>query len=87
MELKVEITDEAGNVRKFVISKSVPGEEKTLNDFILEALAISEEKRKLPLKVFCPNGEETYPRICMKFVNFGSSILGDNLEAMFIDWR
>ena len=45
MELKVVITDEAGNVRNFVISKSAPGEEKNLNDFILEAFAISEEKK------------------------------------------
>ena len=40
---------------------------KTINDFIKELQNISEEKRKLPLIIFCPNGEETYPKIRMRW--------------------
>lgn len=85
MEYKVQITDEAGNVQQYVVSSS--SEDKSLNDFILEALQISEDKRKLPLKIQCPNGLEVYPSIKMKFENYGSPILGDKLEAMHIAWR
>ena len=86
MEYKVQITDEAGNVFLYDVSRSSCSE-KTLNDFILEALQISEDKRKLPLKIQCPNGLEVYPSIKMKFENYGSPILGDKLEAMHITWR
>jgi len=58
-----------------------------LDDFILEALQISEDKRKYPLKMMYPNGQEVYPSIKMKFEKFGSSILGDKLESMHITWR
>lgn len=87
MEYKVQITDEDGNVRQYNVSRSSPSEDKSLNDFILEALLISEDKRKLPLKTQCPNGLEVYPSIKMKFENYGSPLLGDNLEAMHITWR
>jgi hypothetical protein len=87
MEYKVQITDEAGNVGQYVISCSSPSEDKNLNDFILEALQISENKRKMPLLIQCPNGLEVYPSIKMKFANFGSPILGDKLESMHITWR
>ena len=86
MEYKVQITDEAGNVQQYV-SRSSSSEDKNLNDFILEALRISEDKRKLPLKTQCPNGLEVYPSIKMKFENYGSPILGDKIEAMMITWR
>ena len=86
MEYKVQITDEDGNVQQYVVSRS-SSEDKSLNDFILEALRISEDKRKLPLKTQCPNGLEVYPSIKMKFENYGSPILGDKLEAMHITWR
>ena len=87
MEYKVQITDEAGNIRHYNVSSSSFSEEKSLNDFILEALQISEDKRKLPLKIQCPNGLEVYPSIKMKFENYGSPLLGDKLEAMMITWR
>lgn len=87
MEYKVQITDEAGNIRQYNVSCSSSSEDKSLNDFILEALQISEDKRKLPLKIQCPNGLEVYPSIKMKFENYGSPLLGDKLEAMYITWR
>jgi hypothetical protein len=87
MEYKVQITDEAGNVQQYVVSSSSSSEDKSLNDFILEALRISEDKRKLPLKTQCPTGLEVYPSIKMKFENYGSPLLGDKLEAMHITWR
>ena len=59
----------------------------TLNDFIIEALQISDDKKRLPLIIQCPNGLEVYPSIKMKFENYGSPILGDKLEAMSISWR
>ena len=83
----VEITDENGNSYNYSISRSPYGQDKTLDDFILEALQISEDKRRLPLKTQCPNGLEVYPSIKMKFENYGSSLLGDKLEAMIITWR
>lgn len=58
----------------------------TLNDFIIEALQISNDKKRLPLIIQCPNGLEVYPSIKMKFENYGSPILGDKLEAMSISW-
>lgn len=87
MEYKVQITDEVGNVHQYVISSNSSYEDKSLNDFILEALQVSEDKRKLPLKTQCPNGLEVYPSIKMKFENYGSPILGDKLESMHITWR
>jgi len=87
MEYKVQITDETGNIQEYIIERSSSSEDKSLNDFILEALRISEDKRKLPLKTQCPNGLEVYPSIKMKFENYGSPLLGDKLEAMHITWR
>lgn len=87
MEYKVQITDEVGHVKEIVVNSSSSSEDKSLNDFILEALQVSEDKRKLPLKTKCPNGLEVYPSLKMKFENYGSPILGDKLEAMYITWR
>lgn len=87
MKYEFKITDEAGNVFLYDVSRSSSAEEKSLNDFILEALQISEDKRKLPLKTQCPNGLEVYPSIKMKFENYGSSIFGGKIEAMHITWR
>ena len=84
MEYKVEVKDEKGNTRQYVLKCSFLGEEKNLNDFILKALQISEEKRKLPLLIQCPNGLEVFPSIKMKFENLGSPLLGDRLEAMTV---
>lgn len=87
MEYTLKITNENGEVFETTISSSSSNEEKNLNDFILEAIQISEDKRKLPLKIQSPNGLEFYPSIKMKFENYGSPLLGDKLEAMMITWR
>ncbi len=87
MKYNITITDENNEVYHFIVNRSEQGEDKTLNDFILQALEISEDKRKLPLKTQCPNGLEVYPSIKMKFENFGNPLIGDKLEAMFITWR
>ena len=68
MKYKITITDENGNDHLYNVSRSSSDEEKSLNDFILEALQISEDKRKLPLKTQCPNGLEVYPSIKMNMV-------------------
>lgn len=60
---------------------------KTINDFIRELQSISPEKRELPLITLAPNGLEVPPQIKMKFENFGSSLNGDELEAMIITWE
>lgn len=86
MEYKVIIIDENGKERSYNVTRSSCSE-KTLNDFILEALQISEDKRNLPFKIQCPNGLEVYPSIKMKFENYGSPLLGDKLEAMHVSWR
>ena len=59
----------------------------TIDDFIKELQSISEDKRKLPLVITCPNGLEVYPSIKMKFENFGSPLLGDKIESMMITWQ
>lgn len=59
----------------------------TINDFIKELQSISPDKRELPLMIQCPNGIEVYPKIKMKFENFGSPLLNDKLESMVITWR
>ena len=86
MEYKVQITDENGNVYQYVVSRSSSDEKKSLNDFILEALQISEDKRKLPFTIQCPNGLDVHPSIKMKFENYGSPFF-DKLEAMQVTWR
>jgi hypothetical protein len=87
MKLKLKITDEHGNEYLYNVVRSSFDEPKTLNDFILEALSISEDKRQLPFLTQCPNGLEVHPSIKMKFENYGSSLLGDKLEAMMVTWR
>ena len=87
MKLEFKITNENGNEHLYNVVRSSFGKPKNLNDFILEALSISEDKRQLPLLTQCPNGSEVYPSIKMKFENYGSPLLGDNLEAMMITWR
>jgi hypothetical protein len=86
MKLKLTITDENGNEYLYNINRG-SNSEKTLNDFILEALQVSEDKRELPVKILCPNGLEVEPKIKMKFENYGSSLLGDKLESMIITWH
>lgn len=86
MKLKLKITDEQGNIHSYNIVRSSNGEPKNLNDFILKALSISEDKRQLPFLIQCPNGLEVNPSIKMKFENYGSPLLGDEIEAMIVTW-
>lgn len=61
---------------------------KTIDDFIKELQMISEDKRKLPLVVQCPNGELTYPTIKMMWDNpFETLTLEKGPDKMIIDWR
>lgn len=84
MQYKIQVTSEDGKVYEFNLTKSVSGEDRNLNDFILNALLISEDKRKLPFFILTPNHSECYPSIKMKFENYGSPILGDRLVAMAV---
>lgn len=87
MKLELKITDEQGNEHLYNVVRSSSDEQKNLNDFILEALSISEDKRQLPFLTQCPNELEVFPSIKMKFENYGSPLLGDKLEAMMVTWR
>lgn len=81
----IDLKDEKGGIiGSFSITRSELDEDSNMNDFILDCLKISEDKRELPLKVVCPNGLEVYPSIKMKFKNFGSPLLGDELESMHV---
>lgn len=59
---------------------------KTINDFIKELQQISEEKRKLPLVVQCPNGEFTSPSIKMAWDNYLDA-MEKSPDKMIITWR
>lgn len=59
---------------------------KTIDDFIKELQRISEEKRKLPLVIQCPNGELTSPSIKMVWDN-ESQVLVHGPDKMIITWR
>ena len=87
MKLELKITDEQGNEFSYNIVRSSSDQPKSLNDFILEALSISEDKRQLPLMTQCPNGMEVYPSIKMKFEDYGSPLLGDKLKSLMITWK
>lgn len=87
MQYKLKLTDEAGNTRDYTLTSSGFEEQGNLNDFILEALKVSEDKRELPFIIQSPNGTEVFPSVKMKFENFGSPLLGDKLEAMIVTWR
>jgi hypothetical protein len=59
---------------------------KTIDDFIKELQRISEEKRKLPLMIQCPNGELTSPSIKMSWDD-ESQVLSHGPDKMIITWR
>lgn len=84
--LNLTLSDDAGNTKTYTICRSSFDQERNLNDFIIEALQISEDKRNLPFKIQCPNGVEVYPSIKMKFENYGSCLLGDKLESMHVTY-
>ena len=87
MKLELKITDENGNEHLYNVRRSSSDEPKNLNDFILKALSISEDKRELPFLIQCPNELEVFPSLKMKFENYGSPLLGDEIEAMMVTWR
>jgi len=59
---------------------------KTIDDFIKELQRISEDKRKLPLVVQCPNGELTSPSIKMMWDD-PLMMFEKDPDKMIIDWR
>jgi hypothetical protein len=59
---------------------------KTIDDFIKELQRVSEEKRKLPLVVQCPNGELTSPSIKMMWDN-QMEVFQKGPDKMIISWR
>lgn len=61
-------------------------EYKTINDFIKELQRISEDKRKLPLIIDCPNGLETYPKIKMRW-DEPMEMLKKSPDKMVITWQ
>jgi len=87
MKLELKITDEKGNEHLYNVVRSSSDEPRNLNDFILEALSISEDKRQLPFVTQCPNEMEVFPSLKMKIENYGSPLCGDKLEAMMVTWR
>jgi hypothetical protein len=59
---------------------------KTIDDFIIELQRISEEKRKLPLVIQCPNGELTSPSIKMVW-DEPLMMFEKEPDKMIITWR
>jgi hypothetical protein len=59
---------------------------KTIDDFIKELQRISEEKRKLPLVIQCPNGELTSPSIKMMW-DEPLMMFEKEPDKMIITWR
>jgi hypothetical protein len=59
---------------------------KTIDDFIKELQRISEEKRKLPLVIQCPNGELTSPSIKMMW-DEPLMMFEKEPDKMIISWR
>jgi hypothetical protein len=59
---------------------------KTIDDFIKELQRISENKRKLPLVIQCPNGELTSPSIKMMW-DEQLMMFEKEPDKMIISWR
>jgi len=59
--------------------------EKTIDDFIKELQMISEDKRKLPLVIDCPNGLEVHPKIKMRWDD-PMTMLEKGPDKMVITW-
>jgi len=58
----------------------------TINDFIKELQRMSPDKRELPLRVICPNGELAPPRIKMMW-NDPLEWLEKVPDKMIITWE
>lgn len=61
--------------------------EKTVNDFIKELQSISDEKRKLPILIVCPNGLSVSPSVKMRIKKGTEFTPEQEVEAMVIAWR
>lgn len=59
----------------------------TINDFIKQLQAISNDKRELPLVIDCPNGMEVYPSIKMRWDDTSEVLSGKAPDKMVITWR
>jgi len=59
---------------------------KTIDDFIKELQRVSEDKRKLPLVIQCPNGELTSPSIKMMWDD-PLMMWEKEPDKMVISWR
>ncbi len=59
---------------------------KTIDDFIKELQRISENKRKLPLVIQCPNGELTSPSIKMMW-DEPIEMFEKEPDKMIITWK
>lgn len=60
---------------------------KTVDDFIKELQSISEDKRKLPVVIVCPNGLSVYPSIKMRIKEGTWMTPQQEVEAMVITWQ
>lgn len=60
---------------------------KTIDDFIKELQAISEDKRKLPLVIFAPNGLAVTPSVKMLFKDDVLFTKDAKVEKMVITWQ
>jgi hypothetical protein len=60
-------------------------EYKTIDDFIKVLQSISEDKRKLPLVIDCPNGLEVDPKIKMRWDD-PMQIMNKQPDKMVITW-
>ena len=59
---------------------------KTIDDFIKDLQLISEDKRKLPLVIQCPNGELTSPSIKMMWDD-QLTVFTQGPDKMIITWK
>jgi hypothetical protein len=59
---------------------------KTINDFIKELQAISEDKKELPLVIYAPNGTAVSPSIKMVFKDDILFSKDAKVEKMVITW-
>ena len=59
---------------------------RTIDDIIKQLQAISEDKRKLPLVIDCPNGLQVYPEIKMRWDDQMDILSGKMPDKMVITY-
>lgn len=57
------------------------------DQLIQQLQAISAERRKLPLRIECPNGIFVEPKIKMKLGGNGMPLQDNELESIVITWQ